>query len=125
MNGHKHSTMQIQPYILMGMVRNHVAQSMRARWRLQALPEQFICLESSEPRVQLQEALKQIESLLQRNLQLLETTFLLSQALCDAHSLIHKDGSIGWSDRDQLRLLDDFHAYMKRLHGEIQMRALE
>lgn len=117
--------MQVQPEILMGIVGNQTAQFKRARRRLQALPERFSCLESPEPRIQLQEALKQIDTLLHRNMHLLETVFLLSEALSDAHSLIHNDASISWPDRDKLRLSDDFHGYMKQLRGEIRTHALE
>lgn len=107
MNGHRHSTMRIQPEILMGVAGNQVAQITRARWRLRVPPEKFSCLESSEPRVQIQAALKQIEALLQKNTQLLETVFLLNQALSDAHILIHKNQSIGWSGQGKPSLLDE------------------
>lgn len=125
MNGHRHSTMQIQPEILMGIAVNQVARVSRARWRLRALPEKFRCLESPEPRVQLQAALKQIETLLQRNTLLLETIFLLGQALGDAHLLIHSDVSVGWTDRDKLLLSADFHRCMEQLCGEVRKHALE
>lgn len=104
MNGHRHSTTQIQPEILMGIVGNQVAQVTRTRWRLGTPPEKFSCLESPDPRVQIQEALKQIETLLHSNMQLLETVFLLSQALGDTSSLIHKNASIGWPYRNKPRL---------------------
>ena len=123
LNGHRHSTMQLQPEILKGIVANQVAQCTRARWRLRALPEQFSCLESTEPRVQLQGALKQIEALLQRNSQLLETVCLLGRALGDAHSLIYKDASIRQSDRNKLRLSHDFHEYTQQLCSEIRTHA--
>lgn len=123
MNGHRHSTTQIQPEILMGIVGNQVAQFTRAQWRLRTLPERFSCLESPEPQAQLQAALKQIEDLLRKNTQLLKTVFLLSQALGDAHSLIHNDGSTGWSDRDKLQLSHDFRGC--ELRGETRTHALE
>ena len=104
MNGHQHPSEQVQPEILVGMVGNLAAQFTRARGRLRALPEQFSCLDSPEPRVQLQNALKQIEVLLENNSQLLETVYLLGQALADAHALIHKDASICQSDLDKLQL---------------------
>jgi len=104
MNGHRHSTRQIQPRIILGIAGNQVAQSTRAQWRLRTLPERFSCLESADPQVQLQAALTQIEDLLQKNTKLLETVLLLSQALDDAQSIIHTHESIGLSDRDRLRL---------------------
>lgn len=122
MNGHRHPTMQIQPEILMGMVGNQTARFKRVQSRLRTSPEKFSCLESPDPRIQLQEALKQIEALLQRNVQLLETVFLLSQALSDAHSLIRTDVSIRWSDRDRLRLSNDFNTYIEQLCGEARMQ---
>lgn len=107
MNGHQHPTEQFQPEILMAMTGNLAAQLTRARGRLRALPEKYSCLDSPEPRIQLQEALKQIEALLQRNSQLLATVYLLGEALGDAHSLIHKDASICQSGRDKLQLSCD------------------
>lgn len=104
MNGHRHSTSELQPRILMGIVGNQVAQFARARWRLRALPEKFRCLESAEPEVQVQAALKQIESLLQKNAQLLETVFLLNQALTCAHSRFESDQSITRPTRGMLRI---------------------
>jgi len=59
----------------------------RARWQLRTLPERFRCLESADPKMQLQAALTQIEDLLQRNRKLLETVLLLSQALDDTYSI--------------------------------------
>lgn len=109
----------------MGIAVNQVARVSRARWRLRSLPEKYRCLESPEPRVQLQAALKQIEALLHRNMQLLETVFLLNQALGDAHSLIHNDSSIGWTDRDKLLLSADFYRCMEQLCGEVRKHALE
>lgn len=125
MNGHRHPTIQIQPEILIGIVGNQAAQFRRVQWRMRAMPEKFSCLENPNPQAQLQEALKQIEDLLQRNMELLETVFLLSQALSDAHSLVRKDDSIHRSDRDKLRLSHDFHGYMKQLRGEIRAHVLE
>lgn len=125
MNGHRHSTIKVQPEILMGIVENQAAQFTRERWRLRAQPEKFNCLENPEPRVQLQEALKQIDALVQRNMQLLDTVLLLSQALNDAHSLIYKDESIGWSERVKLRLSHDFHGCMEQMRGAVQMQARE
>lgn len=113
MNGHRHSKAQIEPQILLGMVGNQAARIARAQWRLRATPEKFSCLDSSEPHIQLQTALKQIETLLQRNTQLLETVLLLGQALGDAHLLIHKDASIAASSRENLRLSQDFHDCME------------
>lgn len=107
MNGHQHPTEQFQPEILSGMAGNLAAQLTWARGRLRALPEQFSCLDSAEPRIQLQEALKQIEALLQRNSQLLETVYLLGQALGDAHSLLHTDASICRSEQEKLQLSCD------------------
>lgn len=107
MNGQQHPTMQIQPDILAGMAGNLAAQLRRSRRRLRALPEQFSCLDSPDPRVQLQEALKQIEFLLQENSQLVETVYLLGRALKNAHSLIHNDVSMGQSERDKLQLSHD------------------
>lgn len=124
MNGHSHSTMQIQPEILMGIVGNQAAQFTRAQWRMRTQPEKFNCLENPDPGVQLQEALKQIETLLRRNVLLMETVFLLNQALGDAHALIHKDASIGQSDRDKLSLSHDYKGYMERLHEEIKIQML-
>lgn len=87
MNGHRHSTREIEPEIILGIARNQVAQSARARWQLRTLPERFRCLESADPKMQLQAALTQIEDLLQRNRKLLETVLLLSQALDDTYSI--------------------------------------
>lgn len=125
MNGHRHSTQQIQPEILLGIVGNQVAQFTRARWRSETRPERFSCLESADPQIQLQTALAQIDDLLQKNTKLLETVLLLSQTLNDAHSLIQTDESIGQSDRDKLRLSHDFHGCMKHLRGELHSKALE
>lgn len=125
MNGHKHSTRQIQPEILMGIVGKQVAQFTRARWRSGTRPERFSCLESADPRIQLQTALSQIDDLLHKNSQLLETVLLLGQALNDAHSLIRTDESISQPDRERLRLSHDFHACMKQLRGESRSNALE
>lgn len=119
MNGHKHSTRQMQTEILMGIVGNEVAQLTRARWR-SGTPERFSCLESADPEIQLQAALAQIENLLHKNTQLLETALLLGQALNDAHALIQTDESIGRLDRDRLELSHDFHGYMKQLRGELK-----
>lgn len=122
MNGHRHPTMQVQPEIIRGIVANQVAQIARARRRWQAPPEKFRCLENPDPQVQLQEALKQIEALLQTNTQLLETVFLLSQALGDAYPLSHESISIYKLDRDTLLLsygLNDGED--DALHGEIRM----
>lgn len=118
MNGHKHSITQVQPEILMGMAGNQIAQITRAQWRLQAKPEKFSCLEDSEPQNQMQAALKQIETLLQQNTQLLETVFLLNQALNDVHSLIHNDEPDSPLDQDRLQLSHDLHGCIERLHGE-------
>ncbi|WP_376694920.1 hypothetical protein [Wenzhouxiangella sp. EGI_FJ10305] len=117
MNGHKHSTRQIQPEILMGIVGKQVAQFSRARWQSRAQPERFSCLASADPRIQLQTALTQIEDLLHKNAQLLETVLLLGQALNDAHSSIHADHSIDLLDRDKLRPPCDIHGSMKQLDG--------
>lgn len=124
MNGHGDPTMQVQPDVLMGIVGNQAAQFKRARWRLRTQPEKYSCLDSSEPRVQLQEALRQIDDLLNRNMQLLETVFLLGQALGDAHALIYKDRSISRSDQDKLRLSHDVHGYIKQLDTEIRQQML-
>lgn len=118
MNGHEHSTTQIQPEILMGIVGNQVAQITRAHWRLQARSEKFSCLEDSDPQAQMQAALKQIETLLQQNTQLLDTVFLLNQALNDVHSLIHNDAPDSRLNQDRLRLSHDLHGCMERLHRE-------
>lgn len=107
MNGHKHSSRQVQPEILMGIVGKQVAQSTRARRRSGVQPERFSCLESADPQIQLQTALSQIEDLLHKNSQLLETVLLLGQALNDVHSLIHKDESVSQPDREKLRLSHD------------------
>lgn len=90
----------------MGIVENQVAQFTRARWRLGARPEQFSCLESADPRVQLQEALTQIENLLHENTQLLQNVLLLSQALNDAHSLIQPDKSLARPNPHKMRQLE-------------------
>ena len=87
MNGHRHSTRQIQLEMILGIAKNQVAQSTRALWRLRTKPEKFSCLESAEPRVQLQAALKQIEGLLERNRELLEIVLLLSQTLDDTQQI--------------------------------------
>lgn len=124
MNGHSHPTMQIQPEILMGIVGNQAARFTRAQWRMKTQREKFECLGSPEPQVQHQEALQQIEALLRRNLLLMETVFLLSQALSDAHALIQKDAAIGQLDRNKLSLSQDFHGYMERLREEIRTQML-
>lgn len=108
MNGHKHSTRQIQSEILMGIVGKEVAQFTRARWQSGTQPERFSCLESADPEIQLKEALTQIDNLLHRNTQLLETVLLLGQALNDAQSLTHTEKSIGLPNQDRLRLSHDF-----------------
>lgn len=118
MNGHQHSTRQIQPEILMGIARNQVARLTRARSRAGASPERFSCLESADPRIQLQEALTQIESLLERNTQLLETVLLLGQALNEAHSLLHRDGSNGLLIQSRLQLSHEQHGQVKELPGD-------
>ncbi|NDY96795.1 hypothetical protein [Wenzhouxiangella limi] len=99
MNGHRHSSTKIQPEILQGIVGNQVAQVTRARWRLRPRPE-FSCLESANPQMQIQAALAQIEDLLQKNGQLLETLLLLSRALNDAYSLLNNNERI-----DRLRVI--------------------
>lgn len=104
MNGHRHSTLQIQPEILAGIVGKQVAQYARARWRPGTRPEKFSCLESDDPKIQLQAALAQIENLLRENTQLLETVHLLSRALSDAHPSIQIDESIRPADPERLRL---------------------
>lgn len=125
MNGHKHSTTLVQPEILMGIVGNQVAQITRAQWRLRERPAKFSCLKESEPQAQMQAALKQIESLLQQNTQLLRTVFVLNQALNDAHSLIQSDESNTRLDRDRLRLSHDLHGCMDRLRREMQVHSPE
>lgn len=125
MNGHRHSTAEVQPEILMGIVGNRVAQIARAQWRLQTRSEKFSCLDSADPQIQLQAALAQIETLLQRNAQLLETVFLLNQALNDTHSLIYNDESSDRQERDKLQLSHDFHGCIEALSGELQLNALE
>lgn len=122
MNGHGDPAMQVQPEILMGIVGNQAAQFKRARWRLRTQPEKYSCLDSSEPRVQLQGALKQIDELLKRNMQLLETVFMLGKALGDAHALIYEDQSIRQVDQDKLRLSHDVHGYIKQLDAEIRQQ---
>lgn len=104
MNGHKHSMKELQPEILMGIVGNRIAQFARAHWRLRVFPEKFRCLESADPEAQLQAALKQIETLLYKNAQLLETVLLLSQALNGTHSIIRSDQASGRPIRGKLRL---------------------
>ena len=118
MNGHSHPTTQIQSEILMGMVGNQVAKLTRAQWQLRALPERFKCLESADPQIQLQTALNQIERLLHKNTQLLESVLLLSRALNDAHSLIDMNESISRLDRDKLKLSHDFQVCIKQLRSE-------
>lgn len=125
MNGHKHSTTQVQPEILMGIVGNQVAQITRAQWRLEMRPEKFSCLEDSEPKAQMQAALKQIETLLQQNTQLLDTVFLLNQALSDVHTLIHNDAPDSQLNQDRLRLSHDLHGCMARLHREKKVSSPE
>lgn len=120
MNGHRHSTNHVQPEIIMGIVGNQVARFTRARRRSGAMPERFSCLESSDPQIQLQEALTQIDKLLQNNTKLMETVLLLGQALNDAHALVQADGSIVQSDLSRLRLSHDFHGYMEQLGSELQ-----
>ena len=93
--------METQPEILMGIVGNQVAHFTRARWRLQEGPERFRCLESADPKVQLQAALAQIETLLKRNRELIETVVLLSQALDEAHSLNRMDQPVSQADRNR------------------------
>lgn len=107
MNGHRHSTAQIQPEILKGIVGNQFARFTKSRWRLRAQPEKFSCLQSSDPELQIQAALKQIEALLQENRQLLETLFALSQSVNSAHSFAHKTKSIDWPVGSQLQLSGD------------------
>lgn len=122
MNGHKHSTSQVQPEIVMGIIGNQVARFTRARRHLEAMPERFSCLESPDPQIQLQEALTQIDQLLQKNTKLLETVLLLGQALKDAHALIKADGSVGQSDLGRLRLSHDFHGYMEQLGSDLKSK---
>ncbi len=122
MNGHGDPARQVQPEILMGIVGNQAAQFKRTRWRLRTQPEKYSCLESPEPRVQLQGALKQIDELLKRNMQLLEVVFMLGKALGDAHALIYEDQSISQADQDKLRLSHDVHGYIKQLDAEIRQQ---
>lgn len=124
MNGHKHSTMRVEPEILLGIARNQIAKFKRARLLSPAMPEKFRCLESPDSKIQLQEALRQIDDLLNRNMQLLETVFLLGQALGDPRPLIYQDQSISRLDQDKLRLSHDVHGYIKQLGTEIQQQML-
>jgi len=122
MNGHSHPTTQVQSEILMGMVGNQVAKLTRAQWQFRALPERFKCLESADPQIQLQTALNQIERLLHKNTQLLESVLLLSRALNDAHSLIDMNESISRLDRDKLKLSHDFQVCIRQLRsGEVSL----
>lgn len=97
----------------------------QAQWRLQAPPERFNCLESSEPRDQLKAALNQIESLLVENAQLIQTVLLLDHALSDAYSLIRGTGSIDFSDGERLSLSADYRRYMEQLRTKLGVREVE
>lgn len=125
MNGHKLPTRQVQPEILEGAAWNQVAKITRAQWRLQSQPEKYSCLESPDPRDQLQAALKQIETLLQENTQLVKTVLLLDHALSDALSLIHADETIDRSEGRTLRLSDDLQRCMEQLREKLQANALK
>lgn len=106
MNGHNFLASQAQPGILRGPAWIQLAKTTRAQWRLQKQPEKYSCLESPDPRDQLQAALKQIESLLQENAQLIRTALVLEHALSDALSILHKNGSNDRSEENLLTLTD-------------------
>lgn len=122
MNGHRHPTSQVQPEIIMGIIGNQVARFTRARRRSGAMPERFSCLESSDPRIQLQAALSQIENLLGKNRNLLETVLLLGRALNDAHALIQENQTIGQPDPGRLRLSHDSHGHMQQWRSKLQSK---
>lgn len=121
MNGHRHSSTRIQPEILQGIVEKQVAQFTRARWRLQPRPE-FSCLESDDPQMQIQAALAQIEDLLQKNGQLLETVLLLNRALNDAYSLLHGHEGIDQPERDRAQLSQEAQGCITLLCAPCQGR---
>lgn len=115
MNGHSQSATKMAVGGFVGLADDQAKRSRPPRLSAAALPERFSCLESPEPRAQLQAALKRIDTLLQENAALRDTVFLLSQSLSAPHSLIHKDESACRPDRVRLRLLHDFHGCMEQL----------
>jgi len=118
MNGHRHSTLQVQTEILSGMARNQAAHRARKLWRAQPQPEKFNCLDSPDPGIQLQTALKQINNLSHRQRQLIDLVLLLDQALRDAQSMIAQETPIHRADLNKLRTSDDFHDYMQQLNEQ-------
>ncbi|NBB93541.1 MAG: hypothetical protein GVY32_10285, partial [Gammaproteobacteria bacterium] len=94
MIGHTDSPLAVQPDALMRVRGNSLVALTRAAWRPKTHPEQFNCLESADPQVQLRAALKQVASLLQENARLIQTVLLLDHALNDAHCLINQCGLI-------------------------------
>lgn len=123
MNGHRHSSASIQPEILLGIVGNHVAHATRARCRLRACPEKFNCLESPDPQMQIQAALAQIEELLNKNEQLLETVLLLSRALNDAVSFLNANERIERPERKTLKLSHEDQGYVALLCARTARRS--
>ena len=99
---------------------NRIARTTRAQWRLQVLPEKYSCLASSDPGDQLQAALKQIESLLNRNAQLVQAIVALDCALSKSRFMIRKAESNDQQKVEQLLICSDSRRCAVQLKGEPQ-----
>jgi hypothetical protein len=125
MIAHTDSPLPVQPDALMRAMGNNLVELSWVAWRPKTHPEQFNCLESADPQLQLRASLKQVASLLQENARLIQTVLLLDHALNDAHCLINQCGLISPEDREAAHLSPDFHHSTKQLRARLQARLLE
>lgn len=107
MNGHEHSTVQARSGVRVASVGSRIARRQSPDWVVRPLPERFRCLASPDPGVQLQDALNQIEALLERNTTLLKVVFQLGQALSEAQSRLESNDTDRETGRGRQRASDD------------------